>query len=96
MNCWKKVVKLFKMITYNNHCQLFASHRYKVTDLTGERQYLLDLKLKACFDATQPCQLIVNILSNYIVTKPRCAWYTGFVQTGKQKHSFDINKKKTI
>lgn len=77
----------------HNHCQLFASHRYKVTDLIGERQYLLDLKLKACFDATQPCQLIVNILSNYIVTKPRCAWYTGFVQTGKQKHSFDINKK---
>lgn len=58
--------------------------RYKVTDLTGERQYLIDLTLKACFDATEPCQQTVLILRNYLVTKPQCAWYTGFIETGKQ------------
>lgn len=50
----------------------------------GERQYLIDLTLKACFDATEPCQQTVLILRNYLVTKPQCAWYTGFIESGKQ------------
>lgn len=50
----------------------------------GERQYLMDLTLKACFDATEPCQQTVLILRNYLVTKPHCAWYTGFIESGKQ------------
>lgn len=62
--------------------------RYKVTDLMGERQYLIDLTFKACFDAMEPCQQTVLILRNYLVTKPQCAWYTGFIESGKQEARF--------
>ena len=52
--------------------------RYVIHDLRGQRQYLLDVTLNVCLDDSLPCNIRNNILKNYLVTKPVCAWYTGF------------------
>uniref|UniRef100_K1PXP9 Uncharacterized protein n=1 Tax=Magallana gigas TaxID=29159 RepID=K1PXP9_MAGGI len=57
--------------------QIF-SLRYKIRDLSGQGQYLVDLKLSVCFSDGAPCQMEVIIVSNYLVTKPACAWFNGY------------------
>lgn len=86
----KEFIGLYVFIVYIVYALL--SYRYQVTDLTGQRQFLIDLKLSACFDDGEPCQQIIPILKNYLVTKPQCAWYTGFVQPGEHNIRENIHE----
>ncbi|XP_062579219.1 uncharacterized protein LOC134241150, partial [Saccostrea cucullata] len=54
------------------------SIKYKITDLIGQGQYLIDMRLSVCFSDGSPCQLENTIVSNYLVSKPFCAWFNGF------------------
>lgn len=56
--------------------------RYLIKDLSGQRQYLIDIALTVCLSDSLPCEIRNNILQNYLVTKPVCAWYTGFLIPG--------------
>lgn len=76
---------------------LFYS-RYKITDLSGHRQFLIDAKLSVCFNDPSPCVIQGTLLSNYLVTKPACAWYTGFLKSGQGilKEKCKINEKSLV
>lgn len=57
-------------------------YRYLIKDLNGQRQYLLDVTLTVCFSDSPSCEIRNKILQHYLVTKPVCAWYTGFTNPG--------------
>lgn len=57
-------------------------YRYLIKDLNGQRQYLLDVTLTVCFSDSPSCEIRNKILQHYLVTKPVCAWYTGFSNPG--------------
>ena len=59
------------------------SFRYKITELSGQGQYLVDMKLAVCFSDWAPCHMENTIVSNYLVTKPTCAWFTGYKVASK-------------
>lgn len=62
---------------------MFLFHRYKIRDLSGQGQYLVDLNLSVCFSDGPPCQMEIAIVSNYLVTKPACTWFNGYKIAGE-------------
>lgn len=81
------VLNIFSWFMTKNRWQGAISvcffYRYKIRDLSGQGQYLVDLKLSVCFSDGAPCQMEVIIVSNYLVTKPACAWFNGYKIAGE-------------
>jgi hypothetical protein len=71
-----------KYVLFNNTKYYYIS-RYKIRDLSGHGKYLVDMKLSVCFSDGSPCQLENEIVRNYLVTKPLCAWFNGYKVAGK-------------
>ena len=66
-----------------SNLKFVISFRYKITDLSGQGQYLVDMKLAVCFSDGAPCHMENTIVSNYLVTLPTCAWFTGYKVASK-------------
>ena len=66
----------------------FAFFRYKITDLPGEKAYLMDMRLMFCLNDPSPCDINVTIFENTKLLKRQCTWSTGFQDTGKKVDIF--------
>ncbi|KAK3101942.1 hypothetical protein FSP39_007535 [Pinctada imbricata] len=54
---------------------------YEITDLSSERKYQVDLKLKVCFESGGPCVAEIAILSGTLLPKKVCKWDTDFLDS---------------
>ena len=53
-------------------------NRYKVTDLSGENVYLIDMNVKICFNDPSPCDLQETVYLKTKLPKQQCPWFTGY------------------
>lgn len=56
--------------------------RYVIYDLESDHQYLVDLNVSACFEASGPCDFNSAIFHKTFLPKMPCQWQTGFIQKG--------------
>ncbi|VDI38368.1 Hypothetical predicted protein [Mytilus galloprovincialis] len=52
---------------------------YDIEDLKYKRQYVVNLQLSVCFEATGPCTIRIPVLTNVILPKSVCDWKSNFI-----------------
>lgn len=57
-------------------------YSYTVYNIEADRQYVINIGLKVCFETNQ-CTLETQLLNNVTVPKPMCGWDTDFITQGK-------------
>ncbi|XP_063431651.1 uncharacterized protein LOC134714342 [Mytilus trossulus] len=60
------------------HIDRVIEIEYKITDLVGEMVYLVDMKVKICFNDPSPCDLQDTIVVNTKLPKMVCPWFRGY------------------
>ncbi|XP_063447893.1 uncharacterized protein LOC134727441 [Mytilus trossulus] len=60
------------------HIDRVIEIEYKITDLVGEMVYLVDMKVKICFNDPTPCDLQDTIVLNTKLPKMVCPWSRGY------------------
>jgi hypothetical protein len=65
-----------------------------IEDLTIERQFRVSLTLRACFEASNDANCLINIdvFKNTLVPKSICDWVAGFSTPSKTGHFSYIKK----
>ncbi|CAC5375019.1 unnamed protein product [Mytilus coruscus] len=52
---------------------------YDIDDLRYKRQYVVNIHLSVCFEATGPCAISIPVLTNAILPKSVCDWKSNFI-----------------
>ncbi|XP_076089891.1 uncharacterized protein LOC143061777 [Mytilus galloprovincialis] len=60
------------------HIDRVIEIEYKITDLVGEMVYLVDMKVKICFNDPTPCDLQNTIVLNTKLPIMVCPWFRGY------------------
>ncbi|XP_052071180.1 uncharacterized protein LOC127709616 [Mytilus californianus] len=60
---------------------------YDIEDLRYKRQYVVNLHLSVCFEATGPCTISIPVLTNTILPRSVCDWKSNFIDP-----EFSFNK----
>ena len=68
------------------HIYVFLSYSFNIDNLYEERAYLINLNLSLCYEANQPCDIIIPIMVNNLLRKQVCDWGTEYRIPGKLVH----------